>query len=399
MSVAFVENPWRQPPRAVEGFRRRDTEDVWRVHRQVQTYSPTPLLSVPDVARCCGIGELLVKDESFRFGLKAFKGLGGIYAMFMRICERLGLDPKTTNLEQLRQPVHQKAIRSMVFMTTSDGNHGKGVSYAAGLFGCQAIVLLPRGTVPARVDAIRKAGNGRAVLTEMNYDDCVAFSAGEAAREGYELIQDTGDDSADEMPGRIMQGYTTMVWEILDRLSVQESPMPTHVLLQAGVGAMAAAVTAALASECEHLPRIYTVESDAAACIYESMISTRGIPVCASGSGQTIMAGLNCGTPCSHAWRILREFVSGALTIGDEEAALGMRALFHARQPVVSGESGAAPVGALLALRGRDDLRARMGLDENSRVLVISTESDTDPVNYWRIIRAKGAPAPESSDA
>ena len=357
------------------------TEDVRRLHRMAPGYAPTVLRALPELARRLGVRAVYVKDESTRFGLKAFKGLGGIYAMFRMLCEALALDPKETTLDDLRRPPCSDAIRGMHFATTTDGNHGKGVSWAAGVFGCQAHVFMPKGSVEVRAQAIRDAGNAEVTITGMGYDDCVAWTGETAARRGWKLIQDTSWPGYEDVPLWIMQGYTTLFYEALGQMEAQ----PTHLFLQAGVGAMAGAIAGAALESCRVSPVIATVEADTVACFQESFRAGDGRPHRATGSCETIMAGLNCAVPCTIAWDILGGCAVGGFACSDEVTKRGMRLL--RREGIVSGESGAVTAGLLDALAEQKNapLLAEAGLDGDSVVLLISTEGDTDPENYRSI--------------
>ncbi|MDO4865213.1 MAG: diaminopropionate ammonia-lyase [Clostridia bacterium] len=385
--IRFVRNNLRHGVNATP-FSRRQTQIVRRVHAMALGCGPTALRELPGLARRLGVRAVLVKDESTRFGLKAFKGLGGFYAMFRMICEALGLNPEETTPETLRMPAYRDRIRGMRFATTTDGNHGKGVSWAAGVFGCQARVFMPKGTVEVRAQAIRDAGNAEVTITDMAYDDCVAWTCAMAKREGWQLIQDTSWPDYERVPLWIMQGYTTLFFEAMAQMRALGHTEPTHLLLQAGVGAMAGAVAGAALETCEAAPFIVTVEADEVACFYESFAANDGRPHRATGSGETIMAGLNCAVPCTLAWDILSGCAAGAFACGDEVSRRGMRLLSHENPPIVSGESGAVTAGLLDALAEPENrgLRDALGLDEGSVVLLISTEGDTDPENYRRIV-------------
>ena len=228
-----------------ENFTFEGTQDVRRLHMMLPVYEPTPLVNLKGLAEKLGVKAILVKDESSRFGLKAFKGLGGIYAMFRIICRELDLDPAKTNLSMLQQSPFREQISQMTFATTTDGNHGKGVSWAAGIMGCKAYVYMPRGTVEVRAQAIRDAGNAEVTITDMLYDECVAWTSEQAKANGWHLIQDTSDDEYDQVPLWIMQGYTTLYFESLEQMRSMGYTQPTHIFLQAGVGSMAGAVAAA----------------------------------------------------------------------------------------------------------------------------------------------------------
>ena len=376
----------------LSGFAFENTADVRRLHAMIPGYTRTELVSLPALAEKLGVRAILLKDESTRFGLKAFKGLGGIYAMYRIICRELHLDPENTSYEILREEANQARIRQMTFATTTDGNHGKGVSWAAGVFGCKAYVYMPVGTVPVRAQAIREAGNAEVTITDMLYDDCVAWTRDLAERNGWFLIQDTSWPGYEQIPLWIMQGYTTLYYEALEQMKTYGCEQPTHIFLQAGVGSMAGAITAAACSLPGEDPIIMTVEPDEVACFYESFLAANGTACKATGNCQTIMAGLNCAIPCSIAWDILKETSAGGFACSDDVTKRGMRRLAHPignDRPVVSGESGAVGTGLLETLMSDGNyspLQDQLKLGPDSVVFLISTEGDTDPENYRRVI-------------
>ena len=366
------------------------------LHRQLSAYAPTPLRSLPGLARRLGLRAVLVKDESGRFGLKAFKGLGGVYAMYRMICQALGLDPERTGVRRLLSEPLAGRVRQLHFVTTTDGNHGKGVSWAAGLFGCQAHVYLPAGTVPARVEAIRQVGNATAELTALRYDDCVAFTRGLAEARGWLLIQDTAWPGYEDPPRWMMQGYATMLSEAAEQLRPLGIDAPTHLLLQAGVGSMAAAIAAAARCRWGEQPYIALAEASEAACFFESWLAGDGLPHEASGSGVTTMAGLNCAKPSTLAWMLLEACCDGAFACADIVSDGGMRLLARpgpGDSPIVSGESGAVTAGLLALLTGDSafrQMREAMGLGPDSAVLLLNTEGDTDPERWRQVTGACG---------
>ncbi|MBQ6810373.1 MAG: diaminopropionate ammonia-lyase, partial [Firmicutes bacterium] len=223
------------------------SKEVYRFHSSMKEYAPTKLTELSDLSEKLNIRSLCVKDESSRFGLKAFKGLGGSYAVFRVVCRELGLDPFTATMDDLKKEEYADVVSKMVFVTATDGNHGKGISWAAGLLGCASYVYMPKGSVEVRAQAIRDAGTAEVTITDMSYDDTVRFVADLAERNGWYLMQDTSKDETDEVPKWIVQGYLTMVGEALEQMKEQGYDRPTHVFLQAGVGSMAGAVAGALA--------------------------------------------------------------------------------------------------------------------------------------------------------
>lgn len=370
------------------------TANVRKLHESIPTYKPTALADLKDFANKSGIKTMLVKDESTRFGEQAFKPLGGVYAMFRVICEDLGLDYRLTSLSQLlNEPQYKDAISKMTFITTTDGNHGRGVSWASSLFGAKSYVYMPKGTVPVRAENIRRAGNAHVEITDMLYDDCVKYTAKLARDNSWYLIQDTSWLGYEKIPTWIMLGYTTMAYEALKQMKSQGYDRPTHVFLQAGVGSMAGAVAAAMkATYGDDIPVICSVEPTQVACIYESMKAADGKPHTSTGNNTTIMAGLNCATPCGLAWDYLRDYAEFAFSVPDEITKSGMRLLAHPQgndPKVVSGESGAVTTGLVNALLNNPEyknMKDELGLNENSVVLVFSTEGNTDPDNYKAII-------------
>ncbi len=361
-------------------------------HKQLAEYKETPLVSLPHLAEAWGIKGIYVKDESKRFSLNAFKGLGGTYAMFRIICDGLGLAPSQTSLKSLTEGVYKDKIAQMEFVTCTDGNHGRGVSWAAGIFGCRAHVYMPCGTMEVRAEAIRKAGPAEVEITDKNYDDTVKYAREMSERHGWILIQDTSWEGYDKVPLWIIQGYLTMAYEAageMDRLQVS----PTHIFLQAGVGAMAGGVLAYFADRYgESKPVTTIIEPEAADCIYRSVKTGDGEPHSVEGMPETIMAGLNCGTPCKVIWPVLRDYAEFYVSGPDEMAAEGMRtyaAGVNGDPGIISGESGAATLGAAKKILSDPDfleVKQAMGFADTSVLLLISTEGDTDPENYRRIV-------------
>ena len=351
------------------------TEPVRKLHTSLKVYKETPLLELKNFK---GVRSIFIKDESQRFGLKAFKGLGGIWAIYKVIGDELGLDNPT--LEEIFS--HRDELSEMTFITTTDGNHGKGVSWAAKIFGCKSFVFMPRGTVEIRAQAIRDAGSAQVKITDLTYDDCVKFTARLAEENHWHLIQDTSWAGYEEIPAQIMLGYSTLAYEALRQMNYQR---PTHIFLQAGVGSMAGAIAAVFAENFkDNPPRITIVEPKEVACFYETMRIGDGKIHSATGNGQTMMAGLNCATPCEIAWKILRRYAADSATISDDVAAEAMKVL--AEEKIISGESGCAGFALANAALDSPELRQALELDANSIIFLINTEGDTDPANYTAIV-------------
>ena len=346
--------------------------DAAAVHRTLPGYAPTPLVALPGLAAELGLGEVWVKDESKRFGLNAFKALGASYAIHRLLRER--------------------GDRGWTFATATAGNHGRAVAWTARITGQRAVIFVPGHTVPARIAALRGEG-AEVVVVEGTYDDAVARAARESATHGWQVVSDTAYPGYTEIPGWIMEGYTTLFAEATRQLEAAGRPDPDVVLLQAGVGGLAWAGTCFYARRSgPKRPRLVAVEPTEADCLLESIGAPDGAMRTARGRLRTIMAGLNAGTPSLVAWPLLRVGMDAFLALDDGDAEEAMRRLHAgtAGDPrVLAGESGAAGVAGLLALCREPALaesRRALGLERDARVLVVVTEGATDPASYRRIV-------------
>ncbi|MBR2540981.1 MAG: diaminopropionate ammonia-lyase [Mogibacterium sp.] len=368
-------------------FDKEAAENALRFHKSLPQYARTELVSLRIAATELGVREVLLKDESTRFGLKAFKGLGGSYAVFRILCEMLGMDPGTAVFSDFMTAENRAKCSDVVFVTATDGNHGKGVAWAAKLFGCKAYVYMPAGSAEARRKAIEDAGAEKAVISDLNYDNVVQYAGQLSKENGWTLIQDTAWDGYEKIPHWIVEGYLTMGAEIIEQL---DGKIPTHVFVQAGVGAMAGGMIGYFAnmfSDCE--PVFAVAEPSTVACLYESAKAGDGERHSIEGDPVTIMAGLNCGTPCSITWPVIRDRAGFYISCRDEVSENAMRRLAGSsseQERIISGESGAVTFGALMDICKDDIIRTEMGIDADSVILLISTEGDTDPEGYNRIV-------------
>ncbi len=362
-------------------------------HESFPQYCVTPLVKLEQMARYLGLGQVYVKDESYRFGLNAFKVLGGSFAMARYIAQQTGKDVSELPYEVLTSGELKEEFGQATFFTATDGNHGRGVAWAANKLGQKAVVLMPKGTTQTRLNNILAEG-ARATIEPYNYDECVrrANAMAEQTEHGV-MVQDTAWDGYEEIPAWIMQGYGTMAMEADEQVRELGGEAPTHVFIQAGVGSLAGAVQGYFANRYpENPPKVVVVEAEAAACLYRGAVKGDGSIQIVDGDMETIMAGLACGEPNTISWDILKNHVDTFAAVPDWVAARGMRMLaapIKGDSPVTSGESGAAPFGALACIMCMEEyreLREHLGLDQNSRVLLFSTEGDTDPDRYKSIV-------------
>ncbi|EPY2277743.1 diaminopropionate ammonia-lyase [Clostridium sporogenes] len=361
-------------------------------HQSFPQFTKTPLVDLSNLAKHLGVAGIYVKDESYRFGLNAFKVLGGSFSMGKYLAKKLGKDISELSYEKLTSEEARKKLGDITFITATDGNHGRGVAWTATQLNQKSIVYMPKGSSLTRLENIRKEG-AKASITEFNYDDAVRLAASEAKENGWVMVQDTAWKGYEEIPTWIMQGYGTMASEALEQLKELNVEKLTHIFVQAGVGSLAGAVQGYFASvfkdEC---PITVIVEADEADCLYRSAVVGDGKPRAVTGDMPTIMAGLACGEANTIGWEVLKSYSSTFVSCPDWVSANGMRMLgnpIKEDKKIISGESGAVTAGLLNAIMTNDDmkeLKEQLKLDENSRVLLFSTEGDTDPDKYRKIV-------------
>ena len=370
-----------------------EVEKARAFHKSFPQYSVTPLTKLEKMADFLGLKEVYIKDESYRFGLNAFKVLGGSFAMARYIAKELGRDVSELPYEVLTSDQLKEDFGQATFFTATDGNHGRGVAWAANKLGQKAVVRMPKGTTETRLNNILKE-NAVCTIEECNYDECVRMANAEAEKTEHGImVQDTAWDGYEEIPSWIMQGYGTMAMEANEQLAEYGCDRPTHVFVQAGVGSLAGAVQGYFANRYpENPPIVCVVEAEPAACLYKGAVAADGDIRFVGGDMVTIMAGLACGEPNTISWDILKNHVDTFVATPDWVAAKGMRMLaapIKGDPAITSGESGAAPFGTLACIMMMDeykDLREQLKLDENSKVLCFSTEGDTDPIRYKSIV-------------
>ena len=367
--------------------------EVKAFHESFPQYTVTPLAKLDGMAKRLGLGGLYVKDESWRFGLNAFKVLGGSFAMARYIAGETGKRIADMTYEYMTGEQLLKDFGQATFFTATDGNHGRGVAWAARKLGQKAVVHMPKDTVQMRYDNVAKEG-ATVTIDDLNYDDCVRVAAAEAARTAHGIVlQDTAWEGYEEAPSWIMQGYGTLILEATEQLRALEVNRPSHVFVQAGVGCLAGAVVGFFANLFPtDPPKFIVMEAEKAACLYEGACRKDGKPAIVGGDLETIMAGLACGEPNIISWDILRNHADAFLACPDWASARGMRMLaapVKGDPAVTSGESGAVGMGVVDALMtdpAYAELKEKLGLDQHSNVLLISTEGDTDPVKYREIV-------------
>lgn len=375
----------------VENMSVEEMQKAGSFHRSFPQYEVTPLTPLSNLAKHLGLKRLYVKDESYRFGLNAFKVLGGSYAIARYIAQQLGRDVSEMSYDVLTSDKLKEEFGQATFFTATDGNHGRGVAWAANKLGQKCVVRMPKGTTKTRLDNIAKE-NATVTIENLNYDECVRLAAKEAeVTEHGIMVQDTAWEGYEEIPTWIMQGYGTLATEADKQLEADGS-RPTHIFIQAGVGSLAGAVIGYFANRFkENPPKMVVVEANAADCLYRSAMQEDGSRVDVTGDMLTIMAGLACGEANTVSWDILRNHADAFVSCPDWVSANGTRIYgspLRGDKQVISGESGSVTLGLVHAIMTRPeykDLKEALELDENSEVLLVSSEGDTDPDRYHEI--------------
>lgn len=355
---------------APDFVKKENINDALAFYEMLEDYEPTPLIEEKRLAKELGLGAVYIKDESKRFNLNAFKSIGGLYAVYKVICKKAN---KKLSMSEISE-----YSKDMLFVTATDGNHGRSVAYSANRMGARSVIFMPKGTAASRVENVNKIPLARATVTDKNYDDTVKTAYEFSKENSAYFVQDTSFPGYTEIPGYINTGYCVMAREAL--LQAKDF---THVFLQAGVGSMAAAVAAYYDNYMQKKPISVAVEPTAAPAVLNSVKEGRILSV---ESADTIMAWLNCQTPSLICFPVLKDVFSAYAAIDDDAARTGMRVLKKAG--IISGESGAATAGLLYTVMTSPvfaGMRKKLKLDKNAKVLLFSTEGDTDPVNYKKI--------------
>ncbi len=339
---------------------------------------PTPLRPLPGLAAALGLGALHLKDESCRSPLGSFKALGAPAALVRLALARVGAaEPR-----QVLQGQYADRLRDWVVISATDGNHGRALAAAARSAGCRCVIVLHAHVSQEREAAIAAQG-AEIVRVRGDYDESVREAQRLAARHGWQVVSDTSYPGYEDVPRDVMQGYALIAAEAIEAAAQRGEPPYSHVVVQGGVGGFPAAIVSYFWEACgPRRPVFLVAEPVQADCLAQSAIAAR--PARASGSVDSVMAGLACGEASPLAWRFLQTGADAFVTVEDAVAVEAMRLLAHGSKgdvPVLAGESGAAGVAALLTLAGTPEA-ATLGLDEQARVLAINTEGATAPLLY-----------------
>jgi len=359
---------------SLEGFRRANKEITsW------DNYEPTPLHSFDDIAEDTGVSSIFYKDEYSRFTLKSFKALGGAYAVANLLIKKLKEEGINANSSDLISGVYKDHTSKHTVCCATDGNHGRSVAWGAQQFGCNCEIYIHRNVSEGREKAIANYG---ALVNRIkgNYDDSVRIAAEVAESNGYTVVSDTSYEGYTDIPKDVMQGYTVMV----DEAMKQMNDTPTHVFLQGGVGGFPSAVVSFLQESLDCPPIFIVVEPVNADCLFQSAVN--GKPTAVHGDLDTIMAGLACGEVSVLAWSILENYAPHFMTITDESIPKAMQLLANRTPPIIAGESAITGLAGFLIACNDGELKSKLMINENSKILFFGTEGDTDEEMYEQLV-------------
>jgi len=375
------------PNALTNNFSYNDAIESFSFHSSFPNYKPTPLIELNGLSNHLGLKNIWIKDESHRFGLNAFKVLGASYAVVKYLIEFFGMKNVQPTYTVLNNNPFRSRTRNITLVTATDGNHGRGVAWTAQQIGCKSVIYMPRGTTQNRFENIKSHGADVTIIDGC-YDDAVKLAKENSEKYGWLLVQDSSWNGYEKIPLMIMQGYLTIMREIFD---VLKDEAPTHLFVQCGVGSLPAAVLAFLLNYFKDKKPVFVIiEPDDAACMYESARLSSIVTL--TNEMSTIMAGLACGTPSKMAYDILAAHADFFIKCSDDNTIKGMQILGRQEfgdPKIVSGESGAVTTGFLYYLLHNKKfapLCEKLKLNSESKVLLISTEGDTDPIMYRKIL-------------
>ncbi|KAB8203805.1 tryptophan synthase beta subunit-like PLP-dependent enzyme [Aspergillus parasiticus] len=356
-------------------------------------YTPQPLRTLPGLAQKLGIDQLLVKDESKRFGdnTGSFKALGAPYAVYKILADEVYTKTRVRpSSAELRTSKYRDITQRVTVCVATDGNQGRGLAYGAQIFGCRCVVYIHSHVSEGRADRMKVLG-AVVIRVDGEYEASVSRAKEDARMNGWFFVNSTSwSDFDNDIPRHVMNAYMVVVEEALDSIPVLDRI--THVFVCGGVGSIAAAIfqgfyTRLHDNHSSEMPRFIVVEPSEADCLLQS--AKAGEARKSEGSLRTLMAGLACRAPSPAAWKVLHWLASDFIAVPDTVAVDGMKTLASGCEgdiPVVCGESSAASMGVLLRSSTDSTVRNKLGLDASSQVLLFALEGATDPQIYESLV-------------
>ena len=325
-------------------------------------YSPTPLIELNKLSKELNLNKIFYKDESKRFDLKSFKALGGAYAV-----EKIS-----------------KGNKEIVVATATAGNHGRSVAWGAKRLGLKCKIFISEFVTDARGKVMSDLG-ADVIKVKGNYENSLIECIKRSTQNNWQIVQDVAWKDYTVVPKYTMAGYTVMMKEIVDQIKKNKI---SHIILQAGVGGMAGAMIAGVARYLENIPKIIVVEPVSAACVMESIKSSKIEKI--DIKRESLMGGMSCGEVSLVPWEILKNSVKYCISLPDDDIAKTMKLLGNAsfsNDKIIAGENSAPGVICLITSCEDSKIKEKMELNKDSNILLIGCEGDTDPEMYQKLIK------------
>ena len=340
-----------------------DIDEAYKIISDWENYAPTPLLLLDKLSTELKLKRIFYKDESKRFHLKSFKALGGSYAV-----------EKIT-----------KGNKEIVISTATAGNHGRSVAWGSKKLGLKCKIFISEYVSETRAEAMRRF-EADVIRVKGNYEDSLNECIKQSNQNNWQIVQDVAWKNYMLVPKLTMAGYSVMMKEISEQINNQKV---SHIILQAGVGGMAAAMVAGLARYLNHVPQIIIVEPDSAACVLAS-INTGKIEKI-SIEKESIMGGMSCGEVSLVPWQILKKSVNYCVTVSDDYISKTIKYLANCElsyEKIIGGECSTPGIISLIGLCNDAKIRKKINLNEDSNVLLFGCEGDADEELYQKLLNS-----------
>ena len=339
----------------------KEIDEAYKSISKWDGYTPTPLISLNKLSKELNLNKIYYKDENKRFDLKSFKALGGAYAV-----------EKVTS-----------GNKDIVVATATAGNHGRSVAWGARRLGLDCKIFISEFVSDARGKAMAKLG-ADVIKVKGNYEKSLVECIKQSTENNWQIVQDVAWKDYMVVPKYTMAGYTVMMKEIVDQIQNEKI---SHIILQAGVGGMAAAMVSGIARYLDKVPVIIVVEPDSAACVMESIKTGKIEKI--DIVRESLMGGMSCGEVSLVPWDILKNSVKHCISLPDDDIAKTMKLLGNSSfsdQKIIAGENSAPGVISLITCCEDQFIKEKLKLNQKSNVLVFGCEGDTDEEMYQKLI-------------
>ncbi len=346
----------------LKNITKEQIDEAYLVISKWESYKPTPLLQLNKLSKELNLNKIYYKDESKRFDLKSFKALGGAYAV-----------EKVT-----------RGNKNITVSTATAGNHGRSVAWGARRLGLKCKIFISEYVTDARGKAMQDLG-ADVIKVKGNYENSLLECIKKSTENNWQIVQDVAWEDYMLIPTLTMAGYSVMMKEIVNQLNDEEI---THIFLQAGVGGMAGAMVAGAARYLKNIPKMIIVEPDSAACVMESIKTGKLEKI--NIIRESLMGGMSCGEPSLVPWKILKKSINNCISLPDDDIGKAMKLFANASfgdDKIIAGENSAPGVISLIASCNDENVKNKLNLDSNSKILLIGCEGDTDQEMYKKLLQ------------